>query len=56
MMQIERWTDCARCYGNGCIDCKMTGRIETKEGREDREAYEDSAYDRWKDDKINLDD
>jgi hypothetical protein len=48
-MAIERFVDCDNCYGNGCSYCNGTGRIETPEGREEREAWEDGAYDRWKD-------
>ena len=50
--QTERWADCGNCYGNGCLSCGMTGRFETAEYREEREGWEDGAYDRARDDRM----
>lgn len=44
--------DCGRCYGNGCWACGNRGWIETAEGREAREEWEDGAYDRARDDRM----
>ena len=49
---MTRFADCGNCYGNGCIACGNSGQVETAEAREDREAFEDGAYDRDKDDRM----
>ena len=37
--------DCDFCYGNGCLSCGMTGRVESASHRESREEYEDRKAD-----------
>lgn len=49
MMDEPDKEDCGNCYGNGCSGCGYTGELETKSGRERREAWEDGAYDRDRD-------
>lgn len=44
-MGIERWADHSTCYGQGCMGCGFTGRVETAEGREAREEAEDRRAD-----------
>ncbi len=51
----EQWADCGNCYGNGCASCGWRGKVETAAGREAREAHEDGAYDRAKDERMEDD-
>lgn len=37
--------DCGFCYGNGCLSCSFTGRIESETHREAREDYLDRKAD-----------
>jgi hypothetical protein len=41
--------DCGNCYGNGCGSCAGKGWVETDAGRIAREEWEDGAYDRDRD-------
>lgn len=37
--------DCGNCYGNGCLSCGQTGRMESLTHKEEREQYEDDKAD-----------